>query len=56
MTAPSQPQPAYDLAIVRTLQALLEEAVQRSDYTVAQALAEQIEHEIRRQGARCSPR
>jgi hypothetical protein len=45
---------AHDLAIIRTLQAMLEDARRRSDLTVARNLAEQIQHEIRRQGARWS--
>jgi hypothetical protein len=51
LTAPSQP---HDIAIVRALQAMLEDALHRSDFAVARDLAEQIQHEIRRQGARCS--
>jgi hypothetical protein len=48
--------PAHDLAIVRTLEAMLEDALHRSDFAVARALSEQIQHEIQRQDARCSHR
>jgi hypothetical protein len=56
MTSTTQAPHAHDLAIVRTLQALLEDALHRSDFIVARDLAEQIQHEIRRQSARCSRR
>jgi hypothetical protein len=53
MTSMTPAPRAHDLAIVRTLQALLEDALDRSDFAVARDLAKQIQHEIRRQGARC---
>lgn len=46
----------HDLAIVRALAAVLEEALSRADYATARDLAEQLAHEIQRQGTRCSPR
>lgn len=52
-THESQP---HDRAIVRALQAMLEDALHRSDFTVARDLAEQIQQEIRRQGAQYSRR
>lgn len=60
MSSPTDTSPTngagHDLAIVRTLAAVLEEAIHRADYATARDLAEQLAYEIRRQGARCSPR
>lgn len=46
----------HDLAIVRALAAVLEDAISRADDETARDLAEQLAHEIRRQGTRCSQR
>jgi hypothetical protein len=53
MTSTIRAEEPHDLAIVRTLRAMLTDALDRSDIDVARDLAEQIEHEIRRQNARC---
>lgn len=61
MTGPSQ-QPIllatgqHDLAIVRALAAVLEDAISRADFATARDLAEQLADEIQRQGARSSER
>jgi hypothetical protein len=56
MSSLTHASPAHDIAIVRALQAMLEDALHRSDFAVARDLAEQIQHEIRRQDGRCSRR
>lgn len=56
MLATTHEAQAHDIAIVRTLRAMLEDAIHRSDFIVARDLAEQIQDEIRRQGTRCSRR
>jgi hypothetical protein len=46
----------HDLAIVRALAAVLEDAIRRADHETARALAEQLAGELERQGVRWSPR
>ena len=46
----------HDLAIVRALAAVLDDAIRRADYETARALAEQLAGELERQGMRWSPR
>lgn len=56
MTSSAPQESNHDLAIVRALRAMLEDAVGRSEHDVARALAEQIVDELRRQSTRFSRR
>ena len=56
MTSSSRSNDARAVAIVRSLQAMLDDALHRADFVVANALADQIEDELQRERSRGSER